>query len=200
MNAMLSRTIRSFVLAAVFSIGALALGACTPGQTDRSISAETPATPVAAQLPTATQPAAGNYKDLTIDIEGRQITLVNGLSEMPAAPGSASKIVTRYFANEATGDLNGDGTLDTAFLVTQNSGGSGTFFYVVAALKGKDGYAGTNAVLLGDRIAPQTTEFRDGNLIVNYADRKPGDPMTTSPSVGASKYLKVVDGKLVVSR
>jgi hypothetical protein len=35
---------------------------------------------------------------------------------------------------------------------------------------------------------------------VNYAERKPGDPMTTAPSVGASKYLQVVDGKLVPSR
>jgi hypothetical protein len=111
-------------------------------------------------------------------------------------PGSAAKIVTRYFGNEATGDLNSDGTPDTALLLTQSGGGSGTFYYVVVALKTKDGYMGTNAVLLGDRIAPQTTELRDGTVIVNYADRKPGEAMTTLPSVGVSKYLKVVDGVL----
>jgi hypothetical protein len=142
---------------------------------------------------------AASHKDVSYEIEDRRITLVNGLSDIPAAPGSASKITTRYFGNEAVGDLNGDGTPDIAFLVTQNSGGSGTLFYVVAALKSGDGYIGTNGVLLGDRIAPQATEFRDGSLSVNYADRKAGEPMTTAPSVGVSKYLKVVDNKLVVS-
>ncbi len=148
--------------------------------------------------PTPGTPAAANYKDISYDIEGRAITLANGVSEIEAAPGSASKIVTRYFGNEATGDLNNDGAPDVAFLLTQSRGGSGTFYYVVAAVKTKDGYLGTNAILLGDRIAPQTTELRDGSLVVNYADRKPGEPMTTSPSLGVSKYLKVENGKLTV--
>lgn len=121
------------------------------------------------------------------------------MAETEAAPGSASKIVTRYFGNEATGDLNGDGAADVAFLLTQDGGGSGTFYYVVAALKEAGGYRGTNAILLGDRIAPQTTEIRNGTLIVNYADRKPSDPMTTQPSVGVSKYLKIQGTTLVAN-
>jgi len=102
-----------------------------------------------------------------------------------------------YFGNEAEGDLNGDSQPDKAFLLTQSPGGSGTFFYVQAALKTVDGYRATNVILLGDRIAPQTTEIRDGRLLVNYADRNPGEPMTASPSLGVTKYLKIgADGKL----
>ncbi len=142
--------------------------------------------------------SAKNYKDLSFEIAGKKLALKDGVSEVEAAPGSASKVVTRYFGNEAEGDLNGDGLPDIAFLLTQNPGGSGTFFYVVAALKTSDGYVGTNAVLLGDRIAPQSTQVRDGIVIVNYADRNPGEAMTTAPSVGMSKYFKVVDGKLTV--
>jgi hypothetical protein len=97
-----------------------------------------------------------------------------------------------YFGNEATGDLNGDGISDTAFIFTQSSSGTGTFYYVVVGLKTDKGYKGTNEVFLGDRIAPQTTEIKDGKLIVNYADRKPTDPMTTKPSVGVSKYFNVI--------
>ena len=107
--------------------------------------------------------------------------------------------VENYFGNEATGDLNGDGLPDIAFIFTQDGGGSGTFFYVAVHLKTANGYKDTNSVFLGDRIAPQTTEIKNGELIVNYADRRPTDPMTTAPSVGVSKYLKVSDTVLSVS-
>ena len=140
---------------------------------------------------------AASPKDATYSINGQAVTLVNGKAEVEAAPGSASKITTTYFGNEAVGDLNGDGTPDTAFLLTQSTGGSGTFYYVAVALKTSKGYQGTNAVLLGDRIAPQTTQIKDGQLIVNYADRAAGEPMTASPSVGVSKYLKVSGNQLI---
>ncbi len=159
----------------------------------------------AASQPQAPQPAppsaaTAGHKDISYEIEGQVVKLVNGASETEAAPGSASKIVTRHFGNEATGDLNGDGAPDIAFLLTQSRGGSGTFYYVVAALTGTNGYTGSNAVLLGDRIAPQTTRISGSELVVNYADRKPGEPITTSPSVGVSKYLKIVGGKLQIAR
>ena len=136
------------------------------------------------------------YKDARYVIENKQVTLVNGVNVVEAAPGSASKVTTRYFGNEAKGDFNGDGKEDVAFLLTQDTGGSGTFYYVVAAIATASGYQGTNAIILGDRIAPQTTEFRDGKIIVNFADRLPSEPMTAKPSVGVSKYYKVVDGQL----
>ncbi|MDR3547689.1 MAG: hypothetical protein P4M11_05380 [Candidatus Pacebacteria bacterium] len=143
------------------------------------------------QTPAPSIKNAADYKDASYIIEGQKVTLVNGRAEEESAPGSASKTITQYFGNEATGDLNGDGIPDVAFILTQTGGGSGTFYYVVVALKTSDGYEGTNAMLLGDRIAPQTTEIRDGELLVNYADRAPNDPMSAKPSIGVSKYLKV---------
>lgn len=139
-----------------------------------------------------------NHQNATYMIEGRAVTLVNGMAEDDVISGAATKTITRYFGNEAYGDVNGDGTSDIAFLLTQDHGGSGTFYYVAVALKTGDGYAGTNAVLLGDRVAPQPTEIRqDGEIISNYAERAPGEPMTARASVGVSKYLRVVDGVLV---
>lgn len=136
------------------------------------------------------------YKDATYTIEGASVTLVNGKAETDITPGSASKLVTTYFGNEARADFNGDGREDIGFLLTQNSGGSGTFYYVVVALQTEFGYRGSNGILLGDRIAPQTTEARDGVLIVNYADRAEGEPMTARPSQGKSLYLRVEDSAL----
>ncbi|MBM4410520.1 MAG: hypothetical protein FJ037_04215 [Chloroflexi bacterium] len=186
---------------------ALSLAACD-SESDTPASTSTPApaataspaasTPTSTATPTATAAAVSptGYKDATYEIAGKPVTLKNGLSEVEAAPGSASKITTRYFGNEAQVDLNGDGLVDVAFLLTQSTGGSGTFYYSVVALRTADGWKGTNAILLGDRIAPQTTNIKDGKVIVNYADRNPGEPMTTRPSLGVSRYLSVVDGRL----
>ncbi len=134
------------------------------------------------------------YKDATYLLEGRAISLVNGLSELEAAPGSTAKIVTRYFGNEVRHDFNGDGREDVAFLLTQQTGGSGTFYYVVAALNMEDGYVGSQGHFLGDRIAPQTTEMsRDPSkknvIVVNYAERAPGESFAAPPSVGKSVWL-----------
>lgn len=101
-----------------------------------------------------------------------------------------------YFGNEVEGDLDGDGDPDKAFLVTHSPGGSGTFYYLAGAINDNGSYRGTNLMLIGDRIAPQTTEYRDlgapygSRVIVNYADRAPGEPFTTQPSIGKSLYAK----------
>lgn len=136
--------------------------------------------------------AEKDYKNIAYMIGGQSIQLKDGVSEMPAAPGSDTKVITRYFGNMGKGDLNGDGITDLAFILTQDTGGSGTFYYVVGAIQNAaGGYSGTDGVLLGDRIAPQTTEIRDGKVIVNYADRAPGEPFTTRPSFGKSIWLKL---------
>lgn len=139
----------------------------------------------------ATEQLSTSFKDATYLVDGIPLTLVGGIAEIEAAPDSATKITTRYFGNEATGDLNGDGMDDVAFLLVQDGGGSGSFFYVVAALKTSAGWQGSDAVFLGDRIAPQTTQIQNGVIVVNYADRKAGDPMTAAPSEGKTIKLKL---------
>ena len=192
-----------YLILAGMIVAVMVLSACTqtvtPAPTKVLVKLTT--TPASEVPPTAaptveTLPIA-SYKDATYQIDGKSIALVNGLSEADAAPGSASRIITRYFGNDAMGDLNGDGKEDVAFLLTQDTGGSGTFFYVVVALRTATGYQGINAVLLGDRIAPQMTNIENGMVVVNYADRKPNESFKIEPSVGISKYLKVRDSKLI---
>lgn len=129
-------------------------------------------------------------------INDQVVTLNNGYSEETVL-NSNSKIITKYFGNEVSGDFNNDGFTDTAFILTQDLGGSGTFYYLVAALFNKEGCSGTDAVLLGDRIAPQTTNFQDGKIVVNFAERKIDEPMIAPPSVGVSKYFVVNGDNLV---
>jgi hypothetical protein len=165
--------------------------AATPGtKVTASPTVSTPASP------TVKSGTAPEYASAAFEIEGRRVELVDGVAEVEAAPGSASKVTTRYFGNAATGDLNGDGTADAGFILTQSPGGSGTFYFAVAALRTADGWKGTNAVLLGDRIAPQSTQIENGTLIVNFAERLPGEPMTARPSVGVTKRLRVAGDRL----
>ncbi len=186
---------------------ALSLAACdsesdTPDGSPTAAPAAATATATSAPTSTATAATTASavsstgYKDATYEVAGKPVKLTNGLSVVEAAPGSASKITTTFFGNEAQADLDGDGLVDVAFLLTQNSGGSGTFFYAVVAIRTADGWKGTNAVLLGDRVAPQITNISGTTILVNYADRNPGEPVTTRPSLGVTKRLSVVNGRL----
>lgn len=130
-------------------------------------------------------------KNSSFTIDYSVINLNNGKYETYSAPDSASKNITTYFGNEASGDLNGDGLNDIAFLITQSTGGSGLFYYVVVALNSPNGYKTTNAFFIGDRIAPQSTEIKSGELHVNFAERRKGEPMTSQPDQGAVLLLKV---------
>jgi hypothetical protein len=148
-------------------------------------------------LQTAQQSVALDIKNATYRIDEESVTLSGGAAHTPIAPGSASVATTQYFGNEAHGDIDGDGVSDTAFLLTRDGGGSGTFFYLAALLSSAPHGVGTNAIFLGDRIAPQTTNIKDGVITVNYADRKPTDSMATPPSVGMSKRIMSIGGSLV---
>ncbi|MFA6365545.1 MAG: hypothetical protein WCW78_04075, partial [Candidatus Paceibacterota bacterium] len=126
--------------------------------------------PTSVNAPTVMNPLNATYV-----IEGQSVTLVNGKAEVDIAPGSVTKIVTTVFGGPVRGDLNGDGKEDMALMLVQNPGGSGTFYYVAAAIN-NDGVKGTNAILLGDRIAPQNISIKNGQIMANYADRNPREP------------------------
>jgi hypothetical protein len=135
-----------------------------------------------------TDPMNGTYV-----IDGEAVTFNNGKSEQDIVPGSATKIESMIFGALTYADLNNDGRQDALFFLTQLSGGSGTFFYVAAAINTGKGYTGTNAIFLGDRIAPQTIDVSNGVAAINYAVRGADEPMSAMPSIGVTKYLQVRD-------
>ena len=136
------------------------------------------------------KPELPDYKNISYKIDGQMVKLTDGVSEVPSAPGSASVTSIKYFGGDLWKDIDGDGREDVTFLITKDTGGSGVFFYAVAALNTVNGYVGVDATLIGDRIAPQAITSGDGRIVVvNYADRKPGEAMTVAPSVGKSLQL-----------
>jgi hypothetical protein len=148
------------------------------------------------RIPVASPPLSGDPLNTTYTIEGKEVHLMDGYHEKPAAPGSATKIKTSAFGKPVYGDLDGDGDEDAALFILQDSGGSGTFFYVAAVLKRNGTYRGTNAVFLGDRISPQTLKIRNSVIHANYADRRPDGSMAARPSIGKTKYLAIKNSQL----
>lgn len=165
---------------------AVVLAACSSASTDTVKTAKN-------NLRTS---AATDPLDATYTIEGEPIHLAAGRRERQAAPGSATMVTTAVFDDPVSGDLDGDGTDDAALVLVHQPGGSGTFYYVAAALAIDGTYRGTDAVLLGDRIAPQTLAIRNGVIYANYADRRADEPMAVTPSAGKSKYFTVRDEML----
>ena len=160
----------------VHSVGALVLAfsalvsGCTPSPQDGS--------------------GAPDHNDVEYLIGGQPVRLIDGVAETEAAPGSASRVITRSTGNEVRHDLNGDGREDVVFLLTQETGGTGVFYYVVAAVASGEGFAGSDGVLLGDRIAPQRIEIGPNNIVtVSYADRALGESFATAPSQAKSIRL-----------
>jgi hypothetical protein len=132
----------------------------------------------------------------TYVIDGKEISLTGGKAEEEIMPGSATKIVTMVFGEPVYGDIDEDGDDDALMFIVQDPGGSGTFYYAALAINTDTGYQGTNAVFLGDRIAPQTVSIQNGIAIANYADRKKDEPMAERPSIGKSKYMVLKGGML----
>lgn len=143
---------------------------------------------------TPPDPANATYR-----IGDELITLTNGRSEVPVAPGSASKRLTLLLpAYTAYGEITGDGATDTAAILVDQPGGSGSFYYL-AALRGPRSWPrpSLEAALLGDRIQVERVTVADGTVSVAYVDRKPDEPMSAPPSVKVTKHFVAKGGMLV---
>jgi hypothetical protein len=127
--------------------------------------------------------------DTVFTVDGKEFVLVDGKGELSAAPGSVTAETLAVFGDPVYADYDNDGDTDGAVLLVHETGGTGVFYYAALALLKGDTYVATNAMLLGDRIAPQNIGVVDGRAVYNFAVRKGGEPYTTEPSVGASVFV-----------
>jgi len=142
-------------------------------------------------VPFADSPANAVYV-----IENKPVQLKNGLAEMETAPGSASKIRIGLLGEALYGDLNHDTEKDAVVFLTYQGGGSGTFFYLAAALHDKRGFSGINAIWLGDRIGPPAATISNGLITVKYLDRSQSESMAAAPSLEQTRYFIMNDSEL----
>ncbi|MGN7918233.1 hypothetical protein [Lysobacter sp. 22409] len=176
----------------------VAITGCAPEQ-PTAANVPPDSAPKAAPAASAVRPGK-DAKNATYMIDGEPATLVDGVEEKTIVPGSASKQVTRYTEHAFEMDLNDDGQKDQVVLLTQDSGGSGTFYYAAAALKTPQGYQGTNAVFIGDRITVQDFKAdpeRPSQFWISYGEGQAGEPTADDPMNMASKEFRW-DGALLV--
>jgi len=129
-------------------------------------------------------PASAHY-----EIDGAAVALDHGVFERPAAPGSASSVRTRIVGAPVSGDLDGDGDEDVVLWLSHQTGGSGTFYYVVAAYREEAGFRGTSAVLLGDRIAPGALAIEHRLVSARHLARGPSEAMAARPTIPTTTHL-----------
>jgi heat shock protein HslJ len=123
-------------------------------------------------------------------INEEPFALINGSVEKEAVPGSATKNKVSVFGEPALGDIDGDGDDDAVVILVNDSGGSGRFYYAVIAANINGEYKGTDAILLGDRISPQSFYVQDRRAVVNYVVRAPSEDFSVQPSIGKSLHLQ----------
>jgi hypothetical protein len=140
---------------------------------------------------TAQNAAPAAVRDLSVTLDGQTFALKDGVAELDAAPGSAAKNTARIVGEPVTGDATGEGDPDAALLIENDPGGSGTFYYAVLAVNHSGSYHATNALALGDRITPQGIDFRDGQFVYRFLDRKAGESLATAPSVDKSVKISL---------
>ena len=77
---------------------------------------------------------APSSQNVTYRIGDKDVTLTNGIAVSKDTTGASATSMIKYFGNEVMADIDGDGRMDSVFYLTEQTGGSGTFYYVVVAL------------------------------------------------------------------
>jgi len=94
----------------------------------------------------------------------------------PFEAGGASR-PTVTLANYAFGQLNDDGLEDAAVVLVENSGGSGSFYYLMAVVSQEGGFVNAATHLLGDRLRVQSLSVDEGQITLQTVTHGPDDPM-----------------------
>ena len=133
---------------------------------------------------------------LTENADAGEATLEDGEFREPLAPGSAGELIIQL-GKWATGDLDGEGGGDAAAITIEQTGGSGTFYFV-HALVGEDGdLRDAGVAFLGDRIRVEGVSIHDGAIVVALLDRAPDAAMASAPTVAVIRRFTLQGGALV---
>ena len=159
---------------ALLSVVSFLLISCGSTSETTSSNTDSQAEQSSAQAPA--DPANAGYY-----IDGIVYTLVNGELEQ-AIEDSTTVNKFKLLDFKAAGDINKDGTDDVAVVVTNDAGGSGTFYYLAIFTSGSSPVI-ENTSYLGDRIVVNDITFTNNQFQVKYLDRDSESDMASDPTI-----------------
>jgi heat shock protein HslJ len=132
-----------------------------------------------AEAPVASEPAwtADTLKNAAYTLEDLgDVQLVDGEYTHQYGDG-ASMVDNVSVVDVVLGDLDGNGDDDAAVILVWQSGGSGSFLYLVA-MRNDDGTPQQAGIIsLGDRVQPGSFTITDGTIVLEVLTHGPDDPM-----------------------
>ena len=133
----------------------------------------------------------------TIDDLG-EVQLVDGNYENQYGDG-ATMVDTVAIVNVALGDLDGDSNDDAAVTLAWQSGGSGTFLYLVVMRNDAGTPRQAGILALGDRVQPGEFNITDGSIVLDVLTHGPDDPMCCPSQKVLQTYALVDDALTLMS-
>jgi uncharacterized RDD family membrane protein YckC len=157
----------------------------------------------------------------TYHLDGRTVTLTNGIFQepydawlsrprnpydppteravyLPSEPMAPGKVATvRLTDKHLVGAVSSEGMPGEAVVFTFTAGGESTYYYVTLRRTNGEWHGATTlSILLGDRISVEAIRIEGGKLIVDTLDRRPGESLTTAPSLQVTRVFIDAGGRL----
>jgi hypothetical protein len=203
-------------------IAAIAAGACSSGRSTPIVptvgfpTTQPEATPTGAaptELPSATSApavpptatAAGMHEISLDQVKNREYSLptnqkVVRLKNGKYIAGSGADFLSANLLDQlALGDLDGDGKLDAAVLLAENSGGTGVFVSLLALLNRPGDLQQAGAALVDDRPQIKGLQIEDGKIILEAVIHGVNDPMCC-PSFPVTEIFSLGKNGLILRR
>ena len=115
----------------------------------------------------------------------------------PFVPGSASRPTVRLWKEPvAFGDLDGDNLDDAVAILLEDSGGSGTFRYLVAISFEDNTAKNVATTSVGDRIKIHSITIQDNLITISATIHGPNDAMCC-PTLDTTLTYRLQDGQLI---
>ena len=195
---------RTAILIALF-LGVSALSGCVTVNMGGENAGQTSATVIAPELPplATIQPPQhvlseerlqnADYLSPLLQVP---ITLVNGAFSGMI---DGTELNVTALPGIAYGDLNGDGVEDAAFVLAENSGGSGVFTSLLVVYSEGGLYAQAPGVMIDDRPIIDSVAIEGSVVKLQALVHAPNDPMV-NPTTRMSAEYSLLGGRLVQTR
>jgi len=128
-----------------------------------------------------------NYANYPLEgVKGGSAFFEGGKFEDKAAEIYA-QILKPPLAPVGTGDVDGDGSPDSAVTLFVNTGGTAQFVFVCVVLNQSYIAVPVQCEVIDDRIRVTGVAMKDGQITVSYLGRRDGQPMAARPTVRMTK-------------